>query len=365
MSKESVRLRKKMLTNGSSSLYLDIYVGGERSYEFLKMYLVPELSDADRQANESTLAEAEGIRAVREVEILRKQVADGKERGRMLSFFDYATHFASRASISKARSLTINSVVRHMRRYAGNDALRLSDIDKSWVVGFKSFLDKHSFKHNTRRQYMTVLRSMLKSAQDDELMDELPLDEVEQIPVEETIPQYLTIDEVQIMSEVPCDNEVVKRAFLFSCLTGIKFKDIKRVTWGQVQRFGNYIRISFSPSRPDEEEQYINVTEEAVPFLGERGDDEDLVFESLPDNKTVNTHLKKWAHRAGITKKMTFHVARHTFATMLLTLRVDPLTVQKLLGHRSLYSTQKYAAAIRGDSKDEPIELPPILTSKH
>lgn len=364
MSKDSVRLRRKKLANGSSSLYLDIYVDGERSYEFLKLYLVPESSSHDRELNESTLAEAEDIRTVREVELLRDSAAKGKLKERMLLFFDYATHFASRSTISRARSLTIRSVVGHLRRYAGDNSLRLSDIDTSWVMGFKSFLEKHSFKHNTIRQYMTVLSSMLRSAEEDKLIDEVSLDEVEPIPVQETTPEYLTIDEVQTISEVSCDSEVVKRAFLFSCLTGIKFKDVKRVTWGQVQRLGSHMRISFSSNKPDEA-TVIDVTDEAVPYLGERGEDDDLVFEALPDNKTVNQHLKKWAERAGISKKMTFHVARHTFATMLLSLGVDPLSVQKLLGHRSLYSTQRYAEAIKGEKKDEPIEIPPILSPKH
>lgn len=357
--KEIVRLRKKKLSGGSYSLYLDIYVGGQRSYEFLKLYLYPEQTERDRLANSSTLHLAESIRAEREAEE-RLRVEESKgSKGRMSAFFEYAKHFSSRSGISKARSLTINSVVRQLRHYAGDDFLTFSDIDRKWVMGFRSFLDKLPYKQNTRHQYMMVLRSMLRCAKEEDLIGDTPFDKTMDIPSEETMPRYLTLDEVQAISDTPCDNEEVKRAFLFSCLTGIRFKDIKSVTWGQVKRFGSYMRITFSSDKKPKP-AYINVTEEAIPLLGERGEDTQLVFGALPDNKTVNSYLKSWGKSAGIQKKITFHMARHTFATLLLSLHVKPTQVQKLLGHQSLYSTLKYAEMIRGGESEEHDEMPRI-----
>ncbi len=364
-SKEIVRLRRKKLSNGSYSLYLDIYVDGSRSYEFLKLYLIPEHTDQDRIANVDTLHRAESMRAERETEELLRIEGTAVTKGRMSAFFDYAKRFASRAGISKARSLTINSVVGHLRHYAGDEFLSLSDIDYKWVMGFQSFLNRLPFKQNTRHQYMMVLRSMLKSAKDEELISETPFDKTADIPLEDIAPQYLTIDEIQTISDTPCGSEVVKRAFLFSCLTGIRFKDVKSVTWGQVKRFGKYVRITFTPNKK-EEQAYINVTEEALPFLGERGEDAQLVFGALPDNKTVNSYLKSWGKAAGIQKKITFHVARHTFATLLLSLHVKPTQVQKLLGHHSLYSTLKYAEMVRAEreEQEEMPHIPAILSPK-
>lgn len=66
--KEPVRLREKKLANGNVSLYLDIYVNGRRSYEFLKLYLVPERSRADKERNRQTLQLANAIKAKRIVE---------------------------------------------------------------------------------------------------------------------------------------------------------------------------------------------------------------------------------------------------------------------------------------------------------
>jgi len=85
----------------------------------------------------------------------------------------------------------------------------------------------------------------------------------------------------------------------------------------------------------------------------------DLVF-NLIDNKAVNKHLRRWVEAAGIKKKITFHCARHTFATMCLTNDVDIYSVSKLLGHKDLQSTQIYAKLI-DKKKDEAIDKLPQL----
>ena len=68
-SKEPIRIRKRALRNGNTSLYLDIYINGKRSYEFLNLYLVPEKTRADREKNKETLKLADAVRAQRVVEL--------------------------------------------------------------------------------------------------------------------------------------------------------------------------------------------------------------------------------------------------------------------------------------------------------
>ena len=67
--KEPVRLRRKKLTNGNVSLYLDIYWNGTREYEFLKLYLIPEKSKSDKDKNRETLKLANSVKAQRIIEI--------------------------------------------------------------------------------------------------------------------------------------------------------------------------------------------------------------------------------------------------------------------------------------------------------
>ncbi len=76
----------------------------------------------------------------------------------------------------------------------------------------------------------------------------------------------------------------------------------------------------------------------------------------LPSTVTVNILLKPWAKSAGIDKHVTFHTARHTFATMMLTLGADLYTTSKLLGHTDVRMTQIYAKIINR-KKDEAVNL--------
>jgi len=96
--------------------------------------------------------------------------------------------------------------------------------------------------------------------------------------------------------------------------------------------------------------------------LPERGEenDSDFIF-PLTHEGTVNDTLQHWAKVAGITKHISFHAARHTHATMMLTLGADLYTVSKLLGHKNIATTQIYAKIV-DKKKEEAIGLIPNLT---
>lgn len=100
---------------------------------------------------------------------------------------------------------------------------------------------------------------------------------------------------------------------------------------------------------------YLPLSQQAMKWLPERGDakDEDRVFD-LPSESRICIILDKWAKAAGINKHVTYHVSRHTFATMMLTLDVDIYTTSKLLGHKNISTTQIYAKII-DQKKDEAV----------
>ncbi len=98
---------------------------------------------------------------------------------------------------------------------------------------------------------------------------------------------------------------------------------------------------------------YIPLSEQAMKWLPKRGDKdvEDKVF-FIPRIEYVNRTLPGWAEKAGVKKHMTFHTARHTFATMMLTLGADLYTVSKLLGHSDVKVTQVYAKIVNQKKND-------------
>ena len=102
---------------------------------------------------------------------------------------------------------------------------------------------------------------------------------------------------------------------------------------------------------------YLPISEQAQKYMPKRGtaSAESAIFD-LPTGQCCNSIIKDWAKAAGITKKVSFHVARHTFATMMLTLGADLYTTSKLLGHADIETTQIYAKIVN-KKKDEAVNL--------
>ncbi len=99
------------------------------------------------------------------------------------------------------------------------------------------------------------------------------------------------------------------------------------------------------------------ISEQACQLCGTPAEADKLVFEDLPDPSWISAPLKRWIQAAGITRKITFHCFRHTFATLQLAGGTDIYTVSKLLGHKSIATTQVYAQII-DKKKDEASDIP-------
>lgn len=117
----------------------------------------------------------------------------------------------------------------------------------------------------------------------------------------------------------------MKQAFLFSCYCALRISDVVGLTWGDIHKDGEQWRV-FTVMEKTNDPIYLPLSKQAMKWLPERGDakDEDKVFD-LPSESRICIILDKWAKAAGINKHVTYHVSRHTFATMMLTLDVDIL----------------------------------------
>jgi len=151
---------------------------------------------------------------------------------------------------------------------------------------------------------------------------------------------------LQAVAQAECDIPQLKTAFLFSCLTGLRWSDINKMVWSEIQHsneMGHYIRFRQKKTKGAETQP---ISEQAFGLLAEREEPEERVFKGLKYSAWHNQKLQLWVMRAGITKTITFHCARHTYATLQLTMGTDIYTVSKLLGHRELKTTQIYAKVI-------------------
>ncbi len=361
--KESITVRTKALKDGTRSIYLDMYVDGVRKYEFLKLYLIPEKTREDRQTNAETMKLVNAIKARKLVELqngrfgFRTQTSD-------VGFFDLIELLIERHR-QQGRDGTAQvwtNALKRLHDYERNNLIKVSAINSRWIEGFKTYLDKAQTRHgqplgiNTQASYYRVLRATINFAYKEDLIGTNPIKAVQAVRPTETERVFLTVDEVRLLANTPCKSEPLKRAFLFSCLTGLRRSDIDRLTWEQVQQ-GDFCRIVFKQKKTHGLE-YLDIAPQAVSLMGERG--EGRIFD-LPCKEVANRILKRWAADAGIHKSYGFHAARHTFAVMLLNQGVDIYVVSKLLGHRELKTTQIYAKVLDKSKQAAVSNLPSIL----
>lgn len=386
--KEPVRIRFKQLSNGNQSIYLDYYtgdvirkenyVGGKRKYEFLKLYLIPERTREDKAKNEATLALAKAIQSKRIVEVQNDAHGFQNTNKSRVNLLDYLENIGKQSAEQGSRNYarTVLNTVRALKLFRG-DYIAFRDVDKEFLSEFTDFLrqmpkaSKYGvlkaggrLSNNSVVSYYGTLRTAINRAYKEGIITVNPTKEFDfasKVRQEPSRREYLTIDELKTLINTECRHEIVKRAFLFSCLCGLRVSDIRKLRWCDLQRSGGRVRIEITMQKT-KEPLYLPISDEALKWLPERGEanDSDFIF-PLTHEGTVNDTLQHWAKVAGITKHISFHVARHTHATMMLTLGADLYTVSKLLGHKNIATTQIYAKIV-DKKKEEAIGLIPNLT---
>ena len=386
--KEPVRIRFKQLSNGNQSIYLDYYtgdvirkenyVGGKRKYEFLKLYLTPERTREDKAKNEATLALAKAIQSKRIVEVQNDAHGFQNTNKSRVNLLDYLENIGKQSAEQGSRNYarTVLNTVRVLKLFRG-DYIAFRDVDKEFLSEFTDYLrqmpkaSKYGvlkaggrLSNNSVVSYYGTLRTAINRAYKEGIITVNPTKEFDfasKVRQEPSRREYLTLDELKTLINTECRHEIVKRAFLFSCLCGLRVSDIRKLRWCDLQRSGGRVRIEITMQKT-KEPLYLPISDEALKWLPERGEanDSDFIF-PLTHEGTVNDTLQHWAKVAGITKHISFHVARHTHATMMLTLGADLYTVSKLLGHKNIATTQIYAKIV-DKKKEEAIGLIPNLT---
>lgn len=377
--KEPIRIRQKELANGNISLYLDIYIGGKRKYEFLKLYLIPEKTREDKEKNRQTMQLANSIKSKRIVEYQNGEFGFKSNYKLDTLFFDYYRAMCEkRHGNPESRGNWGNwySCLHHLMKYEKNKRITFEDITPEWVQGFRDYLDKdavawsHDYRkrikdkplaRNSKLSYFNKLRACLNQAFEDRIIPVNPCRGVERFRPEEGIRMYLTIDEVRLLAQTDCEYPRIKDAFLFSCMTGLRRSDILRLTWGDIHKQGDFTRIIFRQKKTEGQE-YLDITPQAAQLMGDPKGINDPIFEDIHSPSCTNKAVQEWVLNAGIHKKISFHCARHTFATMMLDLGTDIYTVSKLLGHRDLSTTQIYVKVLDKNKQKAVSNIPDILS---
>ena len=365
--KEPVRLREKELANGVRSLYLDIYVNGKRSYDFLKLYLIPESNPQAKIQNENTMRAANTIKLNRILEITNNKAGlkNTSIRAKMLLKDWMETFRQAQEQKGVKDQKLIHNTIHALTAYNINVAMR--DVNRDYIIGLTNFLrnDYRSPRGKKLKDYSVInylgcLRNALNMAVREDVIADNPIMKLsaqDKVKAPESQREYLTTEEVQKLEETDSPYPHIKQAFLFACYTGLRCSDVRSITWGKIVKDGEKYRlhtVMFKTKRPF----YIPLSKKAMQWMPERGDktDDDLIFENIPVQVNTKLYLQPWLDKAGITKPITFHCSRHTFGTMMLTLGADIYTTSKLMGHTKVEVTQIYAKIIN-KKKDDAVSL--------
>ena len=233
-------------------------------------------------------------------------------------------------------------------RYYRED-MAFRELTSDFIREFDFFLriDKEC-THNTVWVYTMPIIALAERAIKKGLIRKSPFEDYE-ISMEETDRSYLLKDDVEkvmLLKPSKPQYELVKDLFIFSCFTGLSYIDIQKLKWGNIQSFFDGHQWIISRRKKSDVASNVRLLE--IPkhiiekYRGITGND--YVFE-IPTNPTCNTHLKKLMSEAEIIteQKVTFHTARHTFATMFLTEGVPLESLSKMMGHKNISTTQIYA----------------------
>jgi integrase len=377
-----VTLRKQKLSKGRESYYLDIYKDGVRHYEFLKLYLVPVVDEATKVQNQNTKQAAEAIRSAREVEIIQTKggIATDKFSDMLLS--DLVENYRKQkleTGQSTRRAETCECLWKHLVKFKG-EKTTLGQIDEKFCKDFIVYLSKakcHNLpkpkdkkvKDNnqakerllssaTANSYFLLFSCILNDAERKKIIEKNPIhyltrEDRKPIKAEESTRSYLTIDEVKKLMDTDCKNQMVKSAFIFSCFTGLRLSDVTNLKWDNIiKRDGDlFAELIMQKTR---DAIIIKLNKQAIKCLPEKKGD--FVFEMPLYREAVNRHLKEWAKKAGIEKNICYHMSRHTFATMELTMGGDLYVISKLMGHKEIATTQVYADIIN-KKREETVDL--------
>lgn len=366
--KNNVTLRQKELANGNVSLYLDIYRDGQRSYEFLKLYIKPKpRNPIDKEQKDSNLELANRIRTDRENELNNLAFDYIPQTKQKVLFFEFAQSYLD--AYKKKDVCMIKGAIDDFKAFILEDyptlkpeTLKFSQIDRLMVIKFIEFLqDNH--KGEGANSYYGRFKKILNYAVSKNLISKSPATKKEPGDMELTCKkptglrkQILTNDEIQLLAKTNTKHTETKKAFLFCLCTGLRFVDVKAL---------KYSDIDFSATRLIIDQQktgkpvIIDLNKTALKLIGEAGNPNELVF-NLPERKWATKTIGNLVKDAGIKKHITWHCARHSLAVNLLTSdeKPDVKTVSSILGHASTKTTEVYLHVVDDLKKKAVNALP-------
>ena len=341
----------------------------DRKREQLDLYLYPNpATKLEKQHNKETLQLVDQIKSKRIAEAASGQhgfTSTNPISTNFYGFFNQVMESKKTNESSKNYDLWQACLI-HVKRYYPDESLTFEQVTVKWVEGLRRYFDSQAktksgnlISSGTASTYFNKVRAVINEAYTKEIITKNPLKQVKGITIIPSDRVYLGLDEVRALVKTDCRYDILKNAFLFSCLTGLRWSDINKLDWSEISEFNGNKRITFNQKKNPTKLQYLELSPQAYSLLN-GFEQKGRVFQSLKYSAYMNIELLRWAMAAGITKHVTFHTGRHTFAVSLITQGVDIYTVSKLMGHSEVKTTQVYADIIDSVRKEAMHKIPDI-----
>ncbi|MDE5822330.1 MAG: site-specific integrase [Paramuribaculum sp.] len=341
-----VTLRQRLLKSGKITLYFDYYppirnpkTNRMQRHEYLGIYLYANpTNQVQRDFNRSMLEKGELIRCRRQESVINRQFGFIDHSQLKADFLEYFE------AVTKKKYQKWRIVFEHFNVFCKGKC-SFGDLTVEFCTKFREYLlsakqlkhKRKSLSQNAAAGYFSTFRALLKMAYKEKLITENINDYLEYIEWEDVEREFLNQEELIRLAQTPCDSDVLRRASLFSCLTGLRISDILQLRWENIELSpdGGYcMRIRTQKTKT---QATLPLSDEALSYCGEQG--RGMVFKGLSRAHTREP-FKKWLKDAGIKKKITFHGLRYTYATLLISNGTDIYTVSKMLTHKNVATTQ-------------------------
>ncbi|MFV0591488.1 MAG: tyrosine-type recombinase/integrase [Draconibacterium sp.] len=374
-----ISIRKRKLKDGRTSLFLEYYKGyskgsdgkikHNREFENLELYLFNNPKNAKQKSgNKEALILAEKILIQRQADYNAEKFGFRNSNKINLNFIEYFKTMTDERFNSKGNHDNWRSTYNKLVDFFG-ERISFRDFNVEKLKSFKDYLENSAItpqgkplSANTKQSYFSKVIAAFNQAYKERIIIENPGDFVKGFPTVEVERPYLTQSEVQKLALAECRVPELKKAFLFACLTGLRYSDLEKLKWKEIRENEDELRIVFTQKKTDGLE-YLYFSKNAREIIGERQAPEERVFQELRYSAQTSTILMKWAYKAGVHKEFTFHSSRHTNAVLMLENGADIYTVSKRLGHKELRTTEIYAKIVDKKQKEAANIIPYINLS--
>lgn len=383
---DNPKLKEKTLSDGQISLYLEYYLGYSKQYdeekdkevvkiirkkEFLNLYIwqAPR-TPLERQQNRETLELAKKIRFEREQELKAGKLGYRLDKKDSINFLDYFQNYIDNYQKKDVR--VIMMALAKFKAFLAKkhpiyaNFIKPNNLNRDLILEFVEHLQSICTGEGAHTIFQRF-KKVIKYAEEHDVIHKNPCNGITCKIDDQVIKKdILSLEEIEnlLNTRYQGENTEIRKAFIFCLYTGIRFCDVVVLRFSNVD-YSNRL-LSFEQNKTSGHSKASNVViplnDGLISLIGPPSspDNTDEVIFKLPSHTMCLKALRHWTARAGITKHITWHCARHSFAVNILNNGANIKTVASLLGHSGLKHTEKYTRAVDKLKEDAINSLPEL-----